>query len=395
MDTFKTTDDLYENLFFGSGKIAIFNAAMIAVPTNTFVIFMEAFRSTVLDIDRLFYAIGKKEGIFLHRTFERRNVKAESEKLSFLLDFIEYAGLGHFAAVVADWKRNYFLVKSENSPIAKQYVKIGIKQKTAEAYIAGLLAGFLGQTSHKPLQAEEIGCIAQGNVNCMVKVEEGSDILEEEQVEGFIMNKAFYYDERIKPDYNAVIEKALAGRHLVLEKGEITLWNFSLLFLPVTSLLLFQKFVAAHLGAEKLALLYYIGKKQAYSGSQIQVQQYGRKNDKKLYLSMIQHHEFVGMGYGNVTLFDEAKRRVDIDSVNNTYVEYSNKLFGMVEPCNFYLCGLAAGITKAFFDENIECDETRVHSGGCTLSLYPGNKELPGDIAGLIDKNMSVKQFIL
>jgi len=86
-----------------------------------------------------------------------------------------------------------------------------------------------------------------------------------------------------------------------------------------------QQFIETYVGKDSAGIFYFVGKKQAYAASQIQIQQYGRKNDKKLYLSMIQQHELVGMGLGEVILFDAKKMRVEIKSDNNTYLRYAEK----------------------------------------------------------------------
>jgi len=109
---------------------------------------------------------------------------------------------------------------------------------------------------------------------------------------------------------------------------------------------------------------------------------------------MIQQHELVGMGLGEVILFDEKKMRVEIKSANNTYLRYAEKLFDVVEPSNFYLCGLAAGITTAYFDAEIECDETQVRSGNCVLKPHPGQRNIPKKLQEITNRSLTVKHYL-
>ncbi len=380
-------DDLYKNVIFGNGEISVYRTSEINTPVNTLVVMLEGLRNTTIDIDAVLYAIGKKEAEFLHRTFRK---SPEMDYVGKLLDFIELCGWGKFELAAGNKETLTYVFSSEHSLLAHQYLKLDVKREKAEAYIVGLLTGMLEQVTGEKLSGEETKCMVSGQAQCVIEVRKGED----ELVDLGRVSDSFSYDVDITPQYNQVIEMAITQKLMKISHGRIKLWNFDIVFVPTATFLLLQEYVRKELGEEVVMLFYYAARKQAYAGTQIQIQQYGRKQDKQLYLSMLQHHEFSGLGNASVKVFDEEKKQIDFLSSNNVFLKFYEKLFGEVKECNVFLRGLAAGIAHGYFEVPMECSEIDVESAQCVMHSVAGDSPMPAEIEELANKSLTVGQFL-
>lgn len=381
----KNTGDLHENIIFGYGEISIFNVSLILIPTNSFIMFSQSF-SDIFNTEELLYSIGKIEGEILYKSF------GTAHSTDKIFDFVEYAGLGHFEIIVS--QKNHHVIKSDKCPLTDQQLKFGTRKSNSISYVLGIFVGYLQAKSGITLGGSEIQCVLKGNAQCNFTIAPSKILPLEIELKDMIKNKDFLYNTKITSKHNAIIEKALQQNHLILEQGEIKLWNFSTTFIPITSLLLYERYILKKYGKEIAKRFYYIGKKQAYSASGIQIQQYGRKNDYKLFLSMFEHHDLIGCGQGKVIKFDEENKSIELESNNNTYLKFNFNLFGEVTKVNNYLAGLTGGITTAYLNDNMQSDELNPSKDKCFFKLYQNKIIYPKIIEELANTLLTVKALL-
>ncbi len=384
----QTSADL-KHLIFGNGEISLYHTNEILIPTNTLVVFMEAFRSSV-DIDDLWHALGKIEGKFLYKTFEHSN----ENTLEKLMRFIELIGLGHYEILLKSDKLHSYLFKTELAPVAVQHIKCGIRAQRTEMYTAGIIAGYLQAQEGVHLSGNETHALVRHSPHTILEVKQSEVSPTETELRQIISNKDFCYRADVTPSYNNIIQKVLTQNHLTLTHGEIKLWNFSTTFIPIATLILCEEYLAKTLGQDAHQFFYFIGKKQAYAASQIQIRQYGRANDYKLFLSMFEHHDLIGCGKGSVLKFEEERRDVHLRSENNTYLKYYHDLFGEVRRMNWYLAGLTGGITTAYFGTEIQSEEKSISKDACTFELYEEKRAYPPLIEKITRDSLTVRGFL-
>lgn len=394
----QTIRDFRRQVIFSNSEVIINGINVILIPTNTFIMFLEAFRKSSIAIDQVLYAIGKHEGKIIYKSLFNRKKYSSSEILRRILDILELTGFGIFELVSFDSKKAHVIIKASNSSLALQYLLLlGKQEYPVDGYICGLFAGILTELFKKNIQGSEIKCIARGNTSCLFEYSfDEKSLLEEETIEELSLSKSFVYDSNLRESVDSpLLQMIFGGELLALEQGSLKIWNISILYVPITTLLIFQEVIIKWFGESVINILYMIGKKQAKSGSEIQMKQYGRKNDKKLYLSMFQHTDLIGMKKLYIKKFDVKRKNVVLECPNNTYVRFYKLLFNKIKPINYYLSGLIAGVSSAFFRTDMDCKEFKIEKHfNSYFEIFEGKTRISEELEDLLDKNLTVKLYL-
>ncbi len=93
----------------------------------------------------------------------------KEEIFRFWLNMVNLAGFGAVEIVEVKDDEYFAIVNCDNSPIAKHYSKIG-KKDDVDEILAGMIGGFFSKWFGKPVNCEEVACIAKGNKYCQFKI---------------------------------------------------------------------------------------------------------------------------------------------------------------------------------------------------------------------------------
>ncbi len=203
---------------------------------------------------------------------------------------------------------NKILLKNEFSSIARQYKKsFESEGKNIDYLLCGIYSGILSSHLDKEIHIKETSCFAAGNKVCIF-----------ENASGFLNNypKLSYFIEKIikfhRLDSSFVnyptplIKKAFEQGHFTKKDGMIKLWGIYSVYFKF-GFFAFSSHILSKLSKDVTDLYKYIGMVQSDIAVQFQKNQYGIKENKEVFNSLLEQLNLFGYGHGKIEFLGKKK----------------------------------------------------------------------------------------
>jgi hypothetical protein len=162
-----------------------------------------------------------------------------------------------------------------------------------------------------------------------------------------------------------VLKKIIGHQQIKFDNGEFSIWNVPSTIMTLNSFLLLEQVGMKKFGKDMKDLIYYLAKRQAYSGTEILHKQFGFKTMTKAVEMELQTSALIGLGVLTTIRYDERKKHAIIKISPNPYTDMSKKILGFVkEPIDNFMRGGCAGIFSYAFGEDMVAIETQCAAMG-------------------------------
>ena len=148
----------------GDGEFKILHKNFILSSTNQIIFLREELKKT--GSIELLYRFGGRISKDILEHFKVFGDKRE-EMLKFWLNMVNLSGVGDLEII--ELKEGLVVINCKNSPIAREYLKIGKKEKVDDL-LAGMVAGFFDEWFKKSVNCREVKCMAEGERYCQFEV---------------------------------------------------------------------------------------------------------------------------------------------------------------------------------------------------------------------------------
>lgn len=160
-------------IMFCDGEFDIWGMPMMVFPMNS-IILLDVFMNDRIkeDYQNILYFLGKEQartgGNIMYEKFgykrNRKSAEAGNEQG-------EIVGMGHQEYVKFDLENKHFLVRIQNPPFGRQYLKLFGKQSEPVChFLRGLVTGANEAVAQCDLVGIERQCVAQGRLQCVFEV---------------------------------------------------------------------------------------------------------------------------------------------------------------------------------------------------------------------------------
>jgi len=162
-----------------------------------------------------------------------------------------------------------------------------------------------------------------------------------------------------------VLKKIIGHNQIKFENGEFSIWNVPSTIITLNTYLLFEQVGIKKFGKDMKDFIYYLAKRQAYSGTEILHNQFGFKDMSKAVEMEMQTSALIGLGVLTTMRYDSKNKHAIVKISPNPYAEMSKKILGVVkEPIDNFMRGGCAGIFSYAFGEDMVGIETQCTAMG-------------------------------
>jgi predicted hydrocarbon binding protein len=318
----------YSLICYEEGRFFLNNIGCNIMPMNTAVLLRRCFAENNQNTPKIVYAAAKFQAKLIIDELKQKNPYDICDLLKSCMQFIGDMGLGRLEIVSTNKAQMSFMVKNENSPFARQHLKIfGTDNNAVDDFTCGLLAGFFQEAYGANFYAKEIACVAQGKNYCMFEVGKSSlknryelDIKE-------ITSKEYTH---LRPESrkisSEVLERTIGNKLIQCNDGMCTVWGFPAFLWPIESLVLLQELQIREIGETAGMVLFTVGYAQSKTAVDIQNKMFGYKRDIVLLKMVLTQAELIGIGKLRLDRFAEKDLSMDVCSINNPFTEVYGKL---------------------------------------------------------------------